>query len=64
MMVIDNKYELGQLVYVKVEGQRPVMVIEISVVQHGLLYRCGRADGEAKTFYECELSETRQEYVI
>lgn len=59
MMVIENKFELGQLVFIKTDtDQYPRMVISISVRQGGLLYELNFAQSSS-WHYEIEISDEK-----
>lgn len=47
MMVVDNKFEIGQIVYLKTDAeQQDRMVVVIEIYKFGLMYRlnCGSVD--------------------
>jgi hypothetical protein len=59
-MLVDNKFQLGDIVYLKTDvDQKSRMITKISVSQQGLLYMvvCGT---ETTDHYEIELSEEKQ----
>lgn len=56
MMVINNAFEFGQIVYLTTDpDQRRRVVVELKVSPNGVLYRlsCGTTDSD---HYECEIS--------
>ena len=61
MMIIDNIYEIGQVVYLKTDtDQIPRIVISISVYKGGeLLYKVASGT-QTSEHYEFELSKERE----
>ena len=58
-MVIENKFELGQLVYLKTDtDQNPRMIIGISVRQSGLLYELSFGS-QSSWHYQMEISDEK-----
>lgn len=60
MMVIDNKFQLGDIVYLKTDSdQKRRMVGKISVSQMGLIYllMCGT---DATEHYEIEITNEKE----
>lgn len=59
MMVIDEKFALGQVVYLKVDPeQRAMIVISISIRPGHLAYVLSSGD-DSIVAYDIEVSETR-----
>lgn len=59
MMLIDNKFELGQIVYLHTcKDQHPRLVTRINVSTMGIIYElsCGT---ETSTHYDYEISEKK-----
>lgn len=59
MMVIDNKFDIGQTVYIKTDDeQKQRIVTSIIVCPNGLIYECFCSTLESK-HYDFELSSER-----
>lgn len=59
MMVIDEKFTLGQVVYLKIDPeQRALLVVSISIRPGHLAYVLSSGD-ETIIAYDIELTETR-----
>lgn len=58
-MIVENKYDIGSLVYLKTDpDQRQRMITQISVTQCGVRYclSCGQTD---TWHYDIEISESK-----
>lgn len=56
MMIIDNVFELGQILYLKTDKeQQPAILTGIHILPIGLVYRISMGLEES-IHYECELS--------
>lgn len=59
MMIIDNKFEIGQTVYLRTDpDQAPLIVVQLTVTPSGILYTANAIEYSG-TFYDIELSEER-----
>lgn len=61
MMLIDNEFDLGQVVYVAVDPlQKAFMVVELRVLSRGgIIYLCSDGSGSTFGFYGVELSAAK-----
>ena len=56
-MVIDNKFDLGQTVYLKTDKEQlPRIVVRLFVTHHNILYSLAQGTGET-SHYDIEISE-------
>lgn len=59
MMIIENKFDLGDIVYLKTDpDQKKRMVIQISIRVTGIIYEVNCAD-RSSWHYEMELSNSK-----
>jgi hypothetical protein len=65
MIAIDNKYEIGSIVYLKTDGDQCArMITEIIVKPNDfIVYGCSMCTNDTH-HYECELSSERNEEVM
>ncbi len=49
------KFELGQIVYRKIDPDEPLQVTGIMFRPNGYVFFCTKQDGAEQSFYECEL---------
>lgn len=62
-MMIDNKYEIGDIAYLKTDDEQlPRIVIGISIVPNGLLYRLSFGATDS-SHYDFEIS-TEKNYLL
>jgi len=63
MMIINNAFEFGEIVYLKTDkDQYPRIVTGFTVNPNGILYRLGVMHIES-THYELEITKEKQYYV-
>lgn len=65
MMRIDNRFDLGQIVYAKTDtDQLPRIITAIQLTADGgILYKCSQCNRE-DYFYEVELMEERDALMV
>lgn len=57
MMLVDNKFDFGQIVYLKTDKEQlPRMVVRFTISKESILYILAQGTGET-THYDIEISE-------
>jgi hypothetical protein len=64
MMLIDNKHEIGDIVYCRIDPDRTAyMVFAFKVYKTELYYICTRPDGGTREFADFEITERKEECI-